>query len=120
MAAIIVVLAAAFGAYRFVIRDDSSGTPEHPIPPLHEFTAAQQQQLHDIRDATARVREVSANATTHEGTLTREGYGDWIGLSFDDVTPREREEVQTFNIAYRLLHMTGPDDALLASAEQRS
>lgn len=119
MAAIIVVLAAAFGVYRFVIRDNSSGTPDHPIPPLHAFTAQQQQQLHDIRDATARVREVSVNAATIEGTLTGEEYRDWVGLSFDDITPRERKEMDAFNIAWRLLHMIGPDDDLLASLEQQ-
>jgi len=117
LVAVVVALAAAFGVYAFVTRDGGESRPAHPLPPLHEFTAQQQQQLHDIRDATAAIRETSTNATTHEGTLTRDEYRSWVGESYGDLTAREEERLRALNIAFRLLHMIGPGDDLLAGAK---
>jgi predicted Zn-dependent protease len=119
MAALVVALAAAFGIYSFVTRGHGASASKHPLPPLHEFTAAQQEEVHKIRDETAAVREVSVNAATHEGTLTRDEYRNWIGESYSDVTPHERQQLQALNIAFRLLHMMGPGDDLLGSVTRQ-
>jgi len=85
------------------------------LPDLTPFDSEGLAKLHEIRDLAAEVRELDPCEKVNEGTLTREqltAYYEEIDAQFSD---EDREELETMNKIFRLLHLIGPQDDILES-----
>jgi len=104
-AAVLLALAALLAACK--------GDSEPLLPPLTPFDAALMERLHEIRDRAVEVRGLTAYDGIAEGWCTdetRRAYNER-----DEEAAREEmgTQLEAWNIALRLLHLIGPEDALL-------
>jgi hypothetical protein len=102
-----------------VLVSDSTGATWHfegtevELPPLTPFDAELEATAHGIRDKMAEIRGLEPNRGIEEGTISR----DALGKYYEELAAKAREEmgdeVESWNGAYRLLHLIGPGDDLL-------
>jgi len=86
---------------------------EVELPPLTPFDAALEARAHGIRDKMAEIRGLEPHPGIQEGTITR----DALEQYYEELAAEAREEMgsrlESWNVAYRLLHLIGPGDDLL-------
>lgn len=93
-----------------------SGEPEIPFPESTPFPPEFAERLHSVRDQASELRRLPINRNVVEGTVPREAlrtYYDDVSASLDE---DERRELEVFNIAWRIMHMIGPDTDILDTA----
>jgi hypothetical protein len=86
---------------------------EVALPPLAPLDPSLQARAHQIRDTMSSVRGLPANPGIEEGTITRAALTDYYERQAEKTRGEEGEELQAWNVAYRLLHLMGPEDDLL-------
>lgn len=86
---------------------------EVALPPLTPLDPSLQARAHQIRDTMSSVRGLPANPGIEEGTITRAALTDYYERQAEKTRGEEGEELQAWNVAYRLLHLMGPEDDLL-------
>ena len=90
------------------------GSKKIPLPESSPFPPDMEARLHGIRDKTLEVRELFVSPDVDEGMLTRDqlrAYFDEVEAASED---ESRSEIDLYNKVWRLMHMLGPDDDLLA------
>lgn len=92
---------------------DSAEEPSVPIPELSPFSEEVASRLDEIEANASRARGLPEAKNLEQGTLTRTQLSDYYELSAAEARLEEEQSIQAFNIAFRLLHMIGPEDDLL-------
>ena len=83
------------------------------FPEFEPFPPELETRLHAIRDGAAEVRHLDVNEETIEGQLAQATLREYYEESAEELDATDREELKAFNIAYRLMHLIGPEDDLL-------
>lgn len=86
---------------------------EVPFPPLTPLDQSLQAKAHQIRGTMSSIRGLPANPAIEEGTITQAALTGYYERQAEKTREEEGEELQAWNVAYRLLHLMGPDDDLL-------
>ncbi len=84
-----------------------------PLPPLTPFDPALMERLHEIRDRAIEVRGLPANSQIEEGWFTEETLQAYNEEGEEEAREELGTQLEAYNIAWRLLHLMGPDDDLL-------
>ncbi len=82
------------------------------MPELTPFAADLEERLHEIRATAADVRGLAVNEETAEGQLTNDQLRAYAEEAWGTLDADEQAEMDAYNIAFRLLHLIGPDDDL--------
>ncbi len=90
----------------------AGGDDEIEMPELTPFAAGLEGQLHEIRATAADVRGLAINEETVEGQLTNDQLRAYSDEFYAELDADEQAELDAYNIAFRLLHLIGPDDDL--------
>jgi hypothetical protein len=84
-----------------------------PLPPLTPFEPALLERLHEIRDRAVEVRGLAAYDEVEEGWFTEETLRAYNERDEEAAREEMGTQLEAWNIAWRLLHLMGPDDDLL-------
>jgi len=84
-----------------------------PFPDLQPFPPDLEAQLHDIRDGVAELRGLAAEEQIDEGQISAAELVAYTDEAFAQIDDDDREELDAFAKAMRLMHLIGPDDDLL-------
>lgn len=91
----------------------TNGSSPRKLPDSTPFPPDVQERIHAIRDRMAAIRQLPVNNKAAEGLISRERLRDFFSRDISDAGTTERRENEAFNIAYRLLHLIGPQDDLV-------
>jgi len=86
---------------------------EVAMPPLTPLDPTLQAKAHQIRDMMSSIRGLPAFPGIEEGTITQAALTDYYERQAEKTRQEEGEESQAWNVAFRLLHLIGPEDDLL-------
>jgi hypothetical protein len=84
-----------------------------PLPPLTPFDPALLERLHEIRDRAVQVRGLAAYDEIEEGWFNEETLRAYNEKDEEAAREELGTQLEAWNIAWRLLHLFGPDDDLL-------
>jgi hypothetical protein len=90
-----------------------SGDSGVQLPELTAFDSALAEQVETIQAQTAYIRGLEVPEGLEQGTLARERLTEYSELAAAEAREESEEEIASFNTAFRLLHMMGPEDDLL-------
>lgn len=90
----------------------SSADAGASLPDLQPFSSALQTKLHEIRDRIAEIRGLPVNEEAVEGEVSRDALRAYSYEQSAEMTDEERRELESYNIALRLMRLIGPDDDL--------
>jgi hypothetical protein len=86
---------------------------EVELPPLAPFDAALETKAHGVRDQMAQARGLEPHPTIQEGTISRDALGQYYEQLAATILEETGDDAESWNVAYRLLHLIGPTDDLL-------
>jgi hypothetical protein len=86
---------------------------EVALPPLTPLDPALEAKAHQIRDTMSSIRGLPPNPAIEEGTITQAALADYYQREAEKTRQDEGEESEAWNVAFRLLHLIGPEDDLL-------
>ncbi len=110
-AAVLLALAALLAACQ-------KGDSEPPLPPLTPFDPVLTERLHDIRDRAVEVRGLMPYEGIDEGWFDKETLRAYNEMDEDVAREELGAQLEAWNIAWRLLHLMGPDDDLLDASTE--
>lgn len=84
-----------------------------PLPPLTPFDPTLTQRLHEIRDRAVDVRGLAAYGDIEEGWFNAETLQAYNEENEDTAREEMGAQLEAWNIAWRLIHLIGPEDDLL-------
>ena len=87
---------------------------EVALPPLTPLDPSVQAKAHQIRDVVSLIRGLPPNSGMQEGTISRAALTDYYQQVAEKTRQEEGEKLEELNLVYRLLHLIGPEDDLLA------
>jgi hypothetical protein len=89
---------------------------EAPLPPLTPFDPALEERLHAIRDRMSEIRGLPPFERIEEGWFTPEALRAYNETNADLSREELGAQADAWNIAYKLLHLIGPEEDLLDSS----
>jgi hypothetical protein len=84
-----------------------------PFPAMTPFPPEEVGRLHAIRDRIATERGLSVGPEVQEGVVSRDALKEYLEESSKDLEAEERRELETYNIAFRIMRLIDADDDLL-------
>lgn len=87
---------------------------EVALPPLAPLDPSVQAKAHQIRDVVSLIRGLPPNSGMQEGTISRAALTDYYQQVAEKTRQEEGEKLEELNLVYRLLHLIGPEDDLVA------
>jgi len=103
-----------------VLVDDPGGAVWHfgageiPLPPLTPLDQSLQAKAHEVRDAMSSIRGLPVNSDIEEGTISQAALTDYYEQVAEQTRQEDAEHWEALNLVFRLLHLIGPEDDLLA------
>ncbi len=89
------------------------GSEELTLPNPTPFEPELLAKVHEIRDRAAEARGLEPNEKVSEGTLTRDELAAFYEEAEAQTREEDEQEAEAMTIAFRLLHLIGPEDDLL-------
>lgn len=97
-----------------------AGGEKVELPPLQPFQGEQAERVHQIRAKAVEVRGLLHQEFVEEGALTREALKEFFRQEAAKEKEEPSAELEATNIAWRLLHLIGPEDDLLDLSTESS
>lgn len=106
-------LVLSFAVSSALLAGACGGDEERQLPPSTPFPDSLADRLHAMRDRMAEIRELRINEDATEGLLAEAQLRAYIESSLAELDDDDQRDIEASNIAFRLLHLLGPDDDLL-------
>jgi hypothetical protein len=86
-----------------------------PFPATTPFPPEEAARLRVIRDGVASLRRLSVGPEIQEGVVSRDALKAYLQESFEEFQAEERRQLETFNLAFRVMRLIDADDDLLTA-----